>query len=136
MYNAVRDCSRQNQQANTGHFKAMLQIMNYCVKTPNCGLTLAPNWKWDGKDKNFEFEILGRVDSKYAMDTKTRKSVMGCVTFLEGAPVFRLPFCALLYFSNLDCSFSGCLLLITTSRIFPRWNQIINSMESVSLQTF
>ena len=50
-------------------------------------LNLAPNRKWDGKDKNFEFEILGHAGSKYAMDPETHKSVMGCVTFLEGAPV-------------------------------------------------
>ena len=61
--------------------------MSYCIKTPNCGLILAPNWKWDGKDKNFDFEILGHVDSNYAIDPETCKSVAGCVTFLEGAPV-------------------------------------------------
>ena len=48
---------------------------------------LAPNRKWNGRDKNFEFEILGRVDANYATDPETRKSVTGCITFLEGAPV-------------------------------------------------
>ena len=87
IYNTVRDCSRHNQEVNHGHYEAMLQIINYCVKTKDRGLTPAPNMKWNGRDKNFEFEILGRADSNYATDPETRKSVTGCITFLEGAPV-------------------------------------------------
>ena len=81
IHSMVRDCS--SSAGKVGHFEVMLQIMNYCVNTSNCGLILAPNQKQDGKDKNFEFEILGHV----AMDPRTCKSVTQYVTFLEGAPV-------------------------------------------------
>jgi hypothetical protein len=68
------------------HYKAMLQVMNYCVMTADCGLELKPNCKWDG-DPKFEFIITGWSDSDYATDTDTRKSVSGSAVFFEGAPV-------------------------------------------------
>jgi hypothetical protein len=57
------------------HYKAMLQVMNYCVTTADRGLKLKPNRKWDG-DPKFEFIITGRSDSDYATDTDTRKSIL------------------------------------------------------------
>jgi hypothetical protein len=69
-----------------GHYKAMLRVMSYCHSTPNRGLELKPNRKWDG-NPNFEFIIEGRSDSDYAKDTDTRQSVSGSAVFLEGAPV-------------------------------------------------
>jgi len=54
--------------------------------TPNRGLLLKPNKKWDG-DPEFEFEVTGRADSDYAKDPERRRSVSGYSTFLNGAPV-------------------------------------------------
>jgi hypothetical protein len=72
--------------ATLGHYKAMLQVMNYCHSTPNRGLELKPNQKLDG-NPNFEFIVEGRSDSDYAKDTDTCRSVSGSAVFLEGAPV-------------------------------------------------
>lgn len=57
----------------------------YCT-TPNLGILLQPNAKWDG-DPNFLFEVSGRSDSDYAKDPDKRCSVSGYSTFLHGAPV-------------------------------------------------
>ena len=59
------------------HLKAMLRCMKYVVLTPDVGLVLKPKRKWDGKDKNFEFEISGMADAEYAKDTESRRSVSG-----------------------------------------------------------
>jgi hypothetical protein len=69
------------------HWKAMLRCMKYVVLTPECGLVLKSKRKWDGKDKNFEFEISGMVDAEYAKDKECRQSISGYCTFLEGAVV-------------------------------------------------
>jgi hypothetical protein len=84
--NAVRGLSKFMSGATLVHYKAMLQVMSYCVRTAGCGLALKPNCKWDG-DPKFEFIIMGWSDSDYAMDTDTRKSISGSAVFLEGAPV-------------------------------------------------
>jgi hypothetical protein len=68
------------------HIQAMHRTMSYLVQSPNRGLLLKPNAKWDG-NKELEFEILGRSDSNYAKDPGNRRSVSGCYTFLNGAPV-------------------------------------------------
>jgi hypothetical protein len=55
--------------------------------TPERGVQLKPNRKWDGKDKSFEFVVSGMADADYASNTETRRSVSGYTTFLEGAIV-------------------------------------------------
>jgi len=57
------------------------------LATSKRGLKLQPNRQWDGKDRNFEFEITGRSDSDFAKNPENRKSVGGHVVYLEGAPV-------------------------------------------------
>jgi hypothetical protein len=61
--------------------------MKYCVGTPNRGLLLKPNKKWDEHDPSFEFVITGRSDSDFAKEPETRKSVGGHAVFLFDAPV-------------------------------------------------
>ena len=53
----------------------MLRTMKFCVDTKDEGLFLKPNAKWDGKNKDFKFEITGESDSTFASDPKTMKSV-------------------------------------------------------------
>jgi hypothetical protein len=84
--NAVRELSRFMQRANPAHVKAMYHVMTYCVATPERGLLIKPNRKWNG-DPNFEFEILGMSGANYATDPTTRKSISGFLVFLEGAPI-------------------------------------------------
>jgi Reverse transcriptase (RNA-dependent DNA polymerase) len=85
--NAVRELSKFTANPRQSHMRAMLRCMKYVVLTPDRGLVLKPNRKWDGKDKNFEFEISGMADAEYAKDTESRRSVSGYCTFLEGAVV-------------------------------------------------
>ena len=84
--NPVRELSRFMTMATPGHLKAMYRVMVYCVRTENRGILLMPNRTWN-EDPNFEFEIVGKSDSNYATDPITRRSVSGCSTFLNDAPV-------------------------------------------------
>ena len=86
--NAVRELSRFGSQPTEAHYKAMLRTMKYCVDKP-AGLRLHPNAQWDGKDKDFKFEITGMSDSDFAKDPETRRSVSGWVAMLNGAPFVR-----------------------------------------------
>lgn len=58
--------------------------MQYCVETPNQGLMLKPEGKWDGS-KDYLFTIGGREDSDYSKCEDTRKSVSGYHVLLNGA---------------------------------------------------
>ena len=87
IFNAVREVSRFTGRATAANMKQMHRTMKYCVDTKHRGLTLKPFGDWDGKDKNFEFEIVGMSDSDYAKDPSTRRSVNGWLTTLNGAPV-------------------------------------------------
>ena len=86
--NAIRELSRFASRPSEAHQKAMLRVMKYCV-TNNKGLMLKPNAQWDGKDKNFPFEITGYSDSDFAKDPETRRSVSGWTAMLNGAPYTR-----------------------------------------------
>ena len=50
---------------------AMKRVMKYLVRTPNRGWTIRPKRRWDGKDKNFLFELIGLPDASYATCKKT-----------------------------------------------------------------
>ena len=84
--NSVSKLSRFMMGATLMHMKAMYQIMKYCIGTPNCGLTLKPNMKWDG-DPEIEFIVNGKADSEYAKDPEMQHSVSGYSTCLCGAPI-------------------------------------------------
>eukprot|EP00957_Ditylum_brightwellii_P058777 4456078-Ditylum_brightwellii.AAC.1 len=68
------------------HIKAMHWAMEYCAAMLDRSWELKPKYKWDGKDKSFQFRITGMSDSGYAKCYVTRRSVSGYSTFLEGAP--------------------------------------------------
>ena len=46
--------------------------MKYCVDTADKGILLKPDKAWDGKDKNFLFEINGQSNSTFASDPATK----------------------------------------------------------------
>ena len=56
MLNSVCKLSHWMMTASAGHMKSMYHVMVYAVNTPNCGVLLKPNAKWNG-DPSFEFEI-------------------------------------------------------------------------------
>jgi hypothetical protein len=84
-YNAVQDLSCHMHEATQEHYKAMLHVLKYSEDTVEQGLVLEPNRKWDGR-QNHEFVISGCLDSDYAKEPKDRRSVLGHVVYLEGAP--------------------------------------------------
>ncbi len=87
IYNTVRDCVRHMQGTTEDHYQAMLRVMDYVIAMPERGLFLAPKGDWDGKNLDFEFEISGKSDSDYAKYKDSSKSITGCVTYLNGAPI-------------------------------------------------
>ena len=84
--NAVRELSRFMKAATLAHMKAMKRVMSYIIATPEQGLLLEPNAKWD-RNPEFEFEVSGQSDLDYAKDPMMRRSVSGYATFLNGAVV-------------------------------------------------
>lgn len=84
--NAVRETARQNASAGIPAFEQLKRTVQHLVCTKDRGLILSPTRKWDGK-RGFKFRISGRSDSNYATCKSDRKSVMGWITYLEGAVV-------------------------------------------------
>ena len=85
--NRVRELSRFMQGATKHHLKRMYRVMDFVVATAQFGWYMQPNAKWDGKDREFEFDIRGKADSDYGVDPATRRSISGGSTFLCGACV-------------------------------------------------
>ena len=85
--NRVRELSQFVVAATTYHFVCMLHVMDYVVCTAEKGWFLAPNAVWDGKDKNFLFEIGGKTDSDHGKDPTTRRSISGITVTLNEAVV-------------------------------------------------
>ena len=65
----------------------MCECIHYVRATLSRGLVLKPTGNWDGKDKSFRFKIRGRLDSNYATDLDSRRSVTGTVVYLNDAPI-------------------------------------------------
>jgi len=114
--------------ATLAHMGAMYRAMKYCIGTPNQGLLLKPNLKWDG-DPEFEFVISGRSDSDYAKDPDRRRSVSGYSTFLCKAPV------------TMKSRMQGCVTLSVTEAELVSATQcaqdmlfIMRVLESVGLK--
>jgi hypothetical protein len=87
MKNAVRELTRFMMRSLGAREVALKRAMEYCVSTPEQGWLLKPSGTWNGRDKGLKFNIHGYTDSDYAKDLETRRSVSGCATFLEDAPV-------------------------------------------------
>ena len=85
--NLVRETCRFAQDATKEQYDSVHRIMKYYHVTPKRGWYLRPKRTWDGKDKNFEFIILGKSDETFASCPDTRRSTTGGSVFLEGAPV-------------------------------------------------
>ena len=53
---AVRDLTRAASNPTRGHMDAVLRCMKHCAATPNRGLVVEPNARWDGNPE-FLFEV-------------------------------------------------------------------------------
>ena len=81
---STRDLTKHMDKGTVEVRSAMRRVMEYVVCTPNRGVTLKPNCKWDGS-KDFKFTITGRSDTDYAKDPDTRRSVTGVRTSVCGS---------------------------------------------------
>ena len=70
------------------HWRALQYLLAYMYGALNRGLSLRPVRLWDGS-KGHEFVIGGRSDSNYVTNVDDRRSVTGCRTHLEGAPIMQ-----------------------------------------------
>jgi hypothetical protein len=85
-YNAVQDLSCHMPEATQDHYKAMLRVLKYSLDFDDQGLVLKPNRKWDGSCSH-KFIISGCLDLDYDKEPNNRRSILGHVVYLEGAPV-------------------------------------------------
>jgi len=77
--NAVRELSKVMDQANEGHYKALLRTIKYVSDTRNRELELKPTGKG--------WELKAFTDSDFAGDADTRRSVSGFIIYLNGCPI-------------------------------------------------
>ena len=64
--NITRELSRFFMKTTPAHEKVMFRVMNYCYATKERGLLMETKSKWNGNDRNYEFQIKGVSDSDYA----------------------------------------------------------------------
>ena len=80
----MENTAKHMHNATVPGIDGMHRVMEYCLNTPDRGLTLKPNEKWDGS-KDFKFKIRGRANSDYAKDPETRRSVTVTRVSLNGS---------------------------------------------------
>ena len=85
--NRVRELSKFVTAATHYQYMCMLRVMDFIRFTAEIGWHLQPSRAWDGKDKDFLHEILGRTDSAFAPDPITRYSTTGSTVCLNDAVV-------------------------------------------------
>ena len=73
-------------QAYPANYKAMEQVMQHVLSTPNRGVIMQPNMDWDG-NKAFLFTVDGLSDSGDAIEPESRRRCGGLQVFLNKAPI-------------------------------------------------
>jgi hypothetical protein len=58
--NATRGCAHMMQKPQDIHQQPLQRLAHYIVSTPERGLVLHPNRKWDGSH-NFKLQMTGAV---------------------------------------------------------------------------
>jgi hypothetical protein len=123
--NAVRETSKFMTKGTQMHMAAMLRVMKYCMGTGSDGLILKPKGDWDGTE-NYQFEIVGKSDSKYAKDD-SRRSVNGWSTFLNESPVsFRSKMMPVVALSVTEAELFAAILCVQDMMYIMR---LLNSMK-------
>ena len=81
---STRDLTKHMAEGTVEVKNAMHRAMECLVATPNRGVTLKPDCKWNGS-KDFKFKIRGWSETDYAKDPDTRRSVTGTRTLINGS---------------------------------------------------
>ena len=79
--NATRELSKAMDVTNYLHWKELLCVILYALKTQEMGIVLAP----DRKEVKLDLKIM--VDAEFAGDQVSQKSIMGRITYLNGTPI-------------------------------------------------
>ena len=83
--NAVRDLARHCYDPKEAYWDSMCKSIRYVRATPTHGLVLKPTGNWDGKNKNFKFNICG-PNLDYATDPNSRRSFTSTIVYLNETP--------------------------------------------------
>ena len=84
--NSVRELTRFMTQAYLANYKAMEQVMQHVLSTPNCGVIMQPDMNWDGNEA-FLFTVDGMSNSGDATEPESRRRCGGLQVFLNKAPI-------------------------------------------------
>jgi hypothetical protein len=83
-WNPVRDLSHHMNKPTGINITTMHRVMKYLIASREKGLYIIPDQHWDGRNKNFEFEISGMADSDWAKSPE-KENIGGWRTFICGA---------------------------------------------------
>ena len=78
--NAIRELSKAMDIGNYVHWKELLKVILFALKTKEKGLVLKPN-----NSATLQLKIY--VDAEFAGDADNRQSIMGRVIYLNNSPV-------------------------------------------------
>ena len=81
LVNATRELSKAMDVANYLHWRELVRVIMYALKTQEKGIVLAP----DKKSAKLDLKIM--VDAEFAGDQDSRRSIMGRIIFLNGVPI-------------------------------------------------
>ena len=79
--NATRELSRAMDMANYVHWKELLRVIKYALKSQEKGIVLKPERNY----ANINLKLVD--DAEFAGDQDTRKSIMGRVVYLNNTPI-------------------------------------------------
>jgi hypothetical protein len=83
--NPVCELSKCMDRTNPAAFKEMLHVIKYLLQTKDYGLKIAP--KNTSENKNIIWKLKLYLDSDWASDVTTRKSITGFVILLNDTPI-------------------------------------------------
>ncbi len=79
--NAVRELTKVLDGATPGHYKMMIQVMNYIMETKDYGVHIKPT------KSGRLFQLRAKADSELCGDKETRISVYGLILYFCGVPI-------------------------------------------------
>ena len=79
--NATRELSKAMNVANYTHWRELLRVVKYALKSQEKGIVLKPN----NNSANLDLKLM--VDAEFAGDQDTRKSIMGRTVYLNDTPI-------------------------------------------------
>ena len=79
--NGTRELSKAMDVANYTHWRELLRVVKYALKSQEKGIVLKPN----NNSANLDLKLM--VDAEFAGDQDTRKSIMGRIVYLNNTPI-------------------------------------------------